>query len=1062
MSDDLRDQLQSTLGDQYNIEREMGGGGMSRVFLAEEKALGRKVVVKVLLPDLAAAVSVERFKREIVMAARLQHPHIVPVLTAGEVNGLPYYTMPLVRGESLRARLTREGELPVNDTVRILHDVAAALAHAHSDGVVHRDIKPDNVMLTGGSAVVTDLGVSKAVNLAASDPGGHSSRGGLTSVGVALGTPAYMSPEQAAADPNVDHRSDIYAVGCMAYEMLTGATPFTARNASQMIAAQLSETPEPLEKRRESTPAALALLVMKCLAKRPADRPQSANEIMAALEGMTSTGAVAAVVATAGAQTSTQKALTWFFASAFIVVALAYAATELIGLPSWVPLGAIIVMALGLPAIMFTGWVQKMAARAAAHPTHTPGGTAAHPSTAGSIATRVSRHVSWRKTTMGGVAAVGAFVLLIVAYMATRAMGIGPAASLSAAGMLDKNQKVLVADFTARGTDSTLAMLAAEAVRTALGQSDALIPVPESEVSAILRLMGQADTARLNVALARNIAQREGHRAVVTGDITALPANEGLVVTLRLLAAESGDQIVAFRETIAKSSDLIPALGRLSKSLRAKAGESLKSVRATRALERVTTASLDALREFVEGSRANRNRQAPLAVEHLRKAVAIDSLFATAWSSLGVNLQMVNAPREQRYEAFQRSYDLRQRLSDSERYRVESAYFLYGPPQNREQAARVFEEWLRKDSSYFVGSTGANNYAGLLNGRRQFQRAEEILQLMLDADLDTPINQDGLINAQFNQGHTEDALASIERAKRKFPDMVTPNGWEMAFLYQRGQLDSLDEHLGRIRSQRTGALRVAAIRGQASQARLRGQLDKSLQFVAEVDGSLPWAVALNQAFANIWVRKQPERGVAQLDSILRLHPLSEGAVASRPYQNFATFYALAGRTDKAREIMRERERALDTVSLRAGIPIAQSVNAEIALAEGRPLEAIKFYRQADTLPDGPNGNCSICLFADLGRSFHKASMPDSVIYWYEKYLNTPYMLRYLMGNDPNHLATAYIALGESYEAKGDRTRARGYYQKFVKLWEKADAALQPRVAEIRARIVAETPRRGGG
>src|SRR2546428_248501 len=179
---DLREQLQSTLGDAYTLERELGGGGMSRVFLAEEKALGRKIVVKLLPHDTAAGVSAERFKREIQTAARLQHPHIVPLLSAGETNGLPFYTMPFVKGESLRARLSRGGELSVNEAVHVLRDVAAALAYAHGEGVVHRDIKPDNVIVSGGVAVVTDFGVSKAVDVAVTE-GGHA-KTGITSLGV--------------------------------------------------------------------------------------------------------------------------------------------------------------------------------------------------------------------------------------------------------------------------------------------------------------------------------------------------------------------------------------------------------------------------------------------------------------------------------------------------------------------------------------------------------------------------------------------------------------------------------------------------------------------------------------------------------------------------------------------------------------------------------------------------------------------------------------------------------------------------------------------------------------
>jgi serine/threonine protein kinase len=293
VSAELQEQLQNALGKVYILDRELGGGGMSRVFVAHETALGRKVVVKVLLPELAAGVNIERFRREIQLAAQLQHPHIVPLLAAGEAEGLPYFIMPFVTGESLRARVTRQGELPIGETVRILRDVVSALAYAHGYGVVHRDVKPDNVLLSGGVAVVTDFGVAKAVT-ASSDSGAT----GLTSLGVALGTPAYMAPEQATANPQTDHRADIYSLGAMAYELLTGMPPFAGRPPQAVLAAHVIEDPEPVERRRSAVPPMLAALVRDCMAKRPADRPQTAAQIMHVLDSIaTPTGGTAATTA---------------------------------------------------------------------------------------------------------------------------------------------------------------------------------------------------------------------------------------------------------------------------------------------------------------------------------------------------------------------------------------------------------------------------------------------------------------------------------------------------------------------------------------------------------------------------------------------------------------------------------------------------------------------------------------------------------------------------------------------------------------------------------------------
>ncbi|MGH7518067.1 MAG: protein kinase domain-containing protein [Gemmatimonadales bacterium] len=274
---DAFDRLQAALAGRYVLTRELGAGGMATVYLAEDVRHHRKVAVKVLRPELAATLGPDRFVREIEVAAQLQHPHILAVLDSGEAGGFLWYVMPFVEGESLRDRIAHRGELPVTDAVRILAEVADALAYAHSKGVVHRDIKPDNVLLSSRHALVADFGVAKAVGEAAGQQT-------LTTAGVALGTPAYMAPEQAAADPQVDHRADIYAFGALAYELLTGTPPFTGGSAATVLAAHLTQPPTPLLDRRPGLPTILADVVMRALAKRPADRWQSAQEIVDRLE----------------------------------------------------------------------------------------------------------------------------------------------------------------------------------------------------------------------------------------------------------------------------------------------------------------------------------------------------------------------------------------------------------------------------------------------------------------------------------------------------------------------------------------------------------------------------------------------------------------------------------------------------------------------------------------------------------------------------------------------------------------------------------------------------------
>jgi len=274
--DDLAARLDAALKDVYRIEGELGGGTASRLFLAVERALDRRVVIKVLSPDAASEVGAVRFKREISLAAHLQHPHILPVLSAGARGDLLYYVMPYLEGESLRHRLQAEGRLPIEDCLTILRDVADALAFAHAAGFVHRDVKPGNILLQGGHAVLTDFGVARALEEA---------RGGrrLTDPGTAVGTPGYMSPEQAVGEAEVDARSDVYALAIVGYEMVAGAPPFRGPTVQAVVAAHLAQTPKPLRELRADVPGALADAVSRALAKDPADRYQTAAAFRDAL-----------------------------------------------------------------------------------------------------------------------------------------------------------------------------------------------------------------------------------------------------------------------------------------------------------------------------------------------------------------------------------------------------------------------------------------------------------------------------------------------------------------------------------------------------------------------------------------------------------------------------------------------------------------------------------------------------------------------------------------------------------------------------------------------------------
>jgi eukaryotic-like serine/threonine-protein kinase len=277
--------LQLALSDRYRIEREIGAGGMATVFLAQDLRHDRRVALKLLRPELSAVIGAERFLAEIKLTANLQHPHILPLFDSGEVvvdnpegaQRFLFYVMPFVEGESLRARLTREKQLPVAEAVRIAVEVASALDYAHRHGVVHRDIKPENILLHDGQALVADFGIA----LAASKAGGNR----MTETGMSLGTPHYMSPEQAMGEREITARSDVYALGVVLYEMLTGDPPFTGSTAQAIVARVLTEPPRPILPQRHTIPPEVEGAILVALEKLPADRFASAAEFADALEG---------------------------------------------------------------------------------------------------------------------------------------------------------------------------------------------------------------------------------------------------------------------------------------------------------------------------------------------------------------------------------------------------------------------------------------------------------------------------------------------------------------------------------------------------------------------------------------------------------------------------------------------------------------------------------------------------------------------------------------------------------------------------------------------------------
>jgi tetratricopeptide (TPR) repeat protein len=1043
VTDALRARLQTSLGSAYTLERELGGGGMSRVFVARDEALGRDVVVKVLAPELAAELNAERFAREIRLAAALQQANIVPVLSAGATSeGLPYYTMPFVEGRSLRQRLER-GPLPIAEVLSVLRDVARALAYAHEKGVVHRDVKPDNVLLSGETAVVTDFGIAKAISASRTSPGGE----GLTQLGTSIGTPAYMAPEQAAGDPDTDHRADVYAFGCLAYELLAGRPPFQGLAPHKLMVAHLNERPEPVRSLRPDTPDALATLVARCLEKDPDARPQHAVELLQALDAATTSGAGRdAIEVPSRRRVPLGRALA-------LVALVARAAMIVLGLPDWVFPGALAVAALGLPAVLLTWYAQQVQHRAAlATPRHTPGGTLAPPragtmGTMGALALRAAPHVSWPRAVRWGAAALGAFAALVAAFMTLRALGIGPAGSLLGAGRLEQSARLLVAEFNVPGADSTLGRVVAEAVRTTLGESKVVRVVPASTVSAVLERMRRRADTRVTGAVAREVAQREGIPAVVTGDVASLGGS--YVLTVRLVEAATGDEMASAQEAARDANALIPAIDRATRTLRGKIGESLKAVRAAPPLERATTPSLEALRLLTEGRLANGRGDYQAAVALEERAIALDGNFARAYIALSGALANLGVQPLRQDSLRARAYALRERLPTAERLRVESAYYVSGP-----KALAALESLIVLEPNAADIRTSLGNHH---RSRGEFAAAESWYRTAVALDPDRPLLYGNLRNILLRQHRWAAADTVLAQARARGATLHQPD--EMFAAYLRGREDSA-QLLARAAS---GSPRSdVAEAGRAvlhSLETLHGRLAAAarLRDAQRVTGARRGSVrpalldSIGETFRDVWLRGDPPRALRRLSAALRAEPIERIPLGERPYLTVAELYALGGDAAQARRwLARFDAEVRDPAVVRQWRHTRDLARAAIAVLDRRWDDALGAADAAGHDARGDPISDQAAVYFWRGYVHAAAGHTDEAIASFERFQAAPDLYR-LAQADANWLAFTHEKLGELYEAKGNAAKAVEHYAAFVALWKDADPELQPRVTEARRR-----------
>jgi tetratricopeptide (TPR) repeat protein/tRNA A-37 threonylcarbamoyl transferase component Bud32 len=1021
------ERLSGALADRYRIEREIGRGGMATVYLAEDLKHHRKVAIKVMAPELAATLGPDRFLREVEISARLDHPHILPLYDSGDAGGFLFYVMPHVEGESLRDRLEREHQLPLDEALSIAREVADALSYAHGHEVIHRDIKPANIMLAGGHARVADFGIARALTVAGGDR--------LTATGVAVGTPAYMSPEQAAGSQELDGRSDLYSLGCVLYEMLAGSPPFTGP-ADSVVRQHLSVDPAPITNLRPVVPPEVANVIMRVLAKTPADRFSPAAQFAEALRPRAAAPPSPAGPALGGIRGEPSRVAGAFVTAAVASLAVVFSLMSLLGLPSWVFFGAMVLLVAWFPVVVATSFAERQRLK-------------------GSDAVRgVRKLLTWRNTLLGGGIAFFALALAAAGYTAARGLGIGPAGTLIATGAIEERERLILADFDNRTADSTHGATVTELMRIGLSQSQAVSVLDPLHLSRILQLMQRDPALGVSEQVALEAAEREGIRAVITGEITSL--GTGYSIAARLVSVD-GDVLTAQQETAANDDEILAAADRLSLKLRERFGESLSSIRRTEPLERVTTGSHRALRLFSQGLHAWNQGDNARAVQLLEESIGLDSTFAMAYRKLAIILQNNLERRSRAVEAATKAFEFRDRLTERERYLVTAAYHSV-VTGDRDQTISAYRTVL----DLFPDDTYALNNLGVIYSElRDDERAADLYARALAVDGTMRLHYSNLASALDNQEKFDSAATVIQRFEGRFPgnpevaiahifhavtqkDYVTTEELGQALI---------TAELGTVYWEATAYEWMAtldAMRGRMASAKERWQRALNLTAERGLSGQYLFRTA-RRSMTESLLLEDPARGREVLDDAMRRFALEDLMPLDRPYPQLSMAYAVANDTDRAQMLVEEYEATPGADHSKFTELWKYGARGVAALAEGRLDDAITEFRQFD------EGNqCTTCAYPWLARVFDQEGQTDSARVYFERFVETPSSNVWY---DAAHLGYSYLRLGQLYEERGDWEKASHYLRRFMELWADADPDLQPRVEAARQAI--ERLQKGG-
>lgn len=1029
---------------QYEIIEQLGQGGMGIVYKARDTKLDRIVALKFLPAAVSSDPKTkERFMQEARAASALDDPYICTIHDIAEAeDGQLFIVMAFYDGDTLKYVID-EGGLDTESAASIARQMALGLSAAHEAGIVHRDVKPANVMVTEkGRVKLLDFGVAKL---------GEGSD--LTREGSTIGTASYMSPEQARGE-SVDNRSDIWSIGAVLYEMLAGKRAFGGGYEAAVAYSIINEDPPPLSGVSEE----LETIVKRSLSKNPVDRFQSAFELAEALGPLSGASAVQTSTRPAYSATSepeeapsVQGTVVKFVSGAAVVLAVLYGAMLGFGLPGWVfPAGVLLTLA-GLPIVLYATSLDRQRASMDSGERRKMDG----------LASWLTTKRAWQ----GGLLAGAGLVATVLMFAVLKSAGIGPFATLITDGTLSRQDAVIVAEFDNQTSDATLGITVTEAFKIDLSQSSAIRLLDRSQVISGLERMQEDPESSLTRDLALRLAEREGIKAIIEGDINA--AGASFILNARILDATNGSQLAAFRQNARTDSDILDAIDRLSADLREEIGESLIDIRDSEPLEQVTTSNTAALRLFTDAEKDSEMGRIGDAIEKLEEVIEMDSTFAMGYRKLGVLYQNSGEPSEKIEAIIEKGYRFKENLPIKERLQLE-AFYQNVVEDDEEEEARLYEEILRR---YPYDVTSLNNLAILYRIESRWAEAVELARRAMEVEQDWRFHSN-LVTALYGAREVEEAQAAWQDFEASQSNPFRSAWFRLYMAFDEGDLDIAWAWLDSMETRSSGFFaeertisdqrdNLLMALGRVAEGR-QNHIDMSTiqrnrrDWAAfEADGRRSrHADSLGMELDLEWERALLTGDDGKLEQAYERMMSEMGGIEGLPEDEHGPFWigaalATTGNIDEAVKWRNRHEEYHAAHPEDDNGPWPRMIDAFIDAQSGVSSvdESIRIMEDA-----AKEAGCAIngCFYNLIGDLEARRGNVEAAIGHYETYVDSRGFFD--LNWDEGQNAVYSFRLGTFQEQQGNLDEAIRRYQHMVDRWENADAVLQPQVAEAKRRI----------